>query len=244
LIDTVWRAFSIFRSVLKVAARAIDFFTYQVDLAHEHERGTGKNRHHELALECDQFKERIVQYENEVNTLTHQVQRLQDANDKARAELEESVQKYEEKARQKRKLYEMYTALKQKAENQGLLYSPAPASSQQQVHARYQVPSPPPPPPPSSAQPTPVLGASSRYPAPSGASASLDDGVVQRRTFSSPSIRTVSATAGFARDRTAKSPRLSLEHSSVHHLDSNSLVHRCIDFSYNDFRIRILCAAF
>jgi hypothetical protein len=200
---------------------------YQVDLAHEHERGTGKNRHHELALECDRYKERIVQYENDVNTLTHQVQRLQEASDKARAELEESVQKYEEKSRQKRKLYEMYTALKQKAENQGLLYSPAPPS--QQTHVRYHAPSSPPPPPPQPAAAmatTPLLGAVVRYAAPSGVSVSFDDAATAHHSaFNSPSLRAASQVAASfgARDRfTAKSPRLSLDHSSVHHLDKFS----------------------
>jgi hypothetical protein len=208
-----------FFPVLKIASRAIDFFMYQVDLIHERERGTGKNRHHELALECDRYKERIVQYENDVNTLTHQVQRLQEVNEKARAELEESVQKYEEKSRQKRKLYEMYTALKQKAENQGLLYSPAPPSQQTQV--RYQAPSPPPPPPPPTTT-TPLLGTSVRYAAPSGASASFEDGGAHHShsAFNSPSLRAASQVASSFGARSNKSPRLTLDHSSVHHLDS------------------------
>jgi hypothetical protein len=98
-----------------------------------------------------------VQFENDVNTLSHQVQRLQDANDKSRAELADSAQKLEEKSRQKRKLYEMYTALKQKAENQGLLFSPS-SSHRSIASAPHYDPPPlpvssapmlqPPPPPP------------------------------------------------------------------------------------------------
>jgi hypothetical protein len=85
------------------------------------------------------------------------VQRLQDANDKSRAELADSAQKLDEKSRQKRKLYEMYTALKQKAENQGLLFSPS-SSHRSIASAPHYDPPPlpvssapvlqPPPPPP------------------------------------------------------------------------------------------------
>lgn len=196
------------RPVLKVSSRAIDFYLYQTDLAREHERGTTHQRERELQRECDEHKERIVQFENDLNTLSHQVSRLQDAHDKARAELADSAQKLEEKSRQKRKLYEMYTALKQKAENQGLLFSPS-SSHRTSV---YDPPPPPvmqalpPQPPPPQLPPSP-LPLPARFAAPSGASASVDDSLLR------PSLR--AAAAAVTEQRRVKSPRLSLGHDSA-----------------------------
>lgn len=57
----------------------------------------------------------------------HEIRCLASENAQLKGELGECKDKLTEKSRQKRKLYEMYTGLKQRAESEGVLYSPSPA---------------------------------------------------------------------------------------------------------------------
>ncbi len=73
------------------------------------------------------YQERMIESQNKISMLTHQYETLKEERESTRKELGEMREKYQEKARQKRKLAELYEQLKKKygePATQGLPQSP------------------------------------------------------------------------------------------------------------------------
>lgn len=103
-------------SVMNLATKALEFWDYQKQTELEYHRMSLKNQQMRLQSVEKQCNEKLMEAQNKINVLTHQLNSVREELETSKKEAAELQEKYAERTRQKRKLAELYECLKQRYE--------------------------------------------------------------------------------------------------------------------------------
>jgi len=101
---------------LHVLGRAIDFWNYQFQTSLEYEKAELKQSQINIAQIEKIYNEKLEEAQAKISTLRKQLEAMRKEAESNKKEIGDLQEKYSDKARQKRKLEELYEALKQKVE--------------------------------------------------------------------------------------------------------------------------------
>jgi hypothetical protein len=104
------------KEIISIAGRAIDFWNYQFQTSLEYEKAELKHSHMNVAHIEKAYSEKLEEAHNKISMLRKQLEVMRKETENDKKEIGELQEKYSDKARQKRKLEELYEALKHKLE--------------------------------------------------------------------------------------------------------------------------------
>ncbi|KAL6076858.1 cyclin B1 interacting protein 1, E3 ubiquitin protein ligase, variant 3 [Balamuthia mandrillaris] len=103
-------------SIMELSTKALQFWDYQKQAELNYKAQIFKEQQARSQALEQQYHEKLVQAQNKLNVLNHQLSATKDELSAQRKAFEELQEKYQEKSRQKRKLAELYDSLKQRHE--------------------------------------------------------------------------------------------------------------------------------